>query len=450
MEITISNRLYLSRVPASFQEMVKAKLTIGNPEYLDLVKMNRWTGNTPEKLFYYEDMPDGLGVPRGYARQLIELCRAHRIQYDIIDQRRTLSDMSFTSSITLRDYQEDAVNEVLKRDFGVLESPTGSGKTVMALAVIEARRQPTLIIVHNKELLSQWIDRINSFMGMSKHEIGIIGAGQNIIGDRITVGIVNSVYKHIDQIKEKIGFLIVDECRRCPSRTFTEAVKNFDCRYMLGLSATPWRRDRLTRVIYFHLGDRVHQVEKAELHEAGAILKANVIKRETLFTTQLNVSKEYSRVLSELTLDPLRNALIVEDVVDTTLTQGGTSLVLTDRKDHCMDLSNRLFERGIENEVLIGDLPIKKREFIVEKLNQGRVKVLLATGQLVGEGFDSNSLSTLFLACPIKFSGRLIQYLGRVLRPAPGKCRALVYDYVDSRVPVLKASARARERVYHG
>jgi superfamily II DNA or RNA helicase len=123
--------------------------------------------------------------------------------------------------------------------------------------------------------------------------------------------------------------------------------------------------------------------------------------------------------------------------------------ILTDRKSHCQELSELLNERGIDNAILMGDLSAKESQSTVERLNQGRIKVLVATGQLIGEGFDCKNLSNLFLATPIKFSGRLLQYLGRVLRPALGKDRARIFDYIDARVPVLKYSARAREAVYH-
>jgi len=226
-------------------------------------------------------------------------------------------------------------------------------------------------------------------------------------------------------------------------------VTAFDCRYMTGLSATPWRRDGLSRLIYWHLGDKVHEVDQEALVEAGHVLEAEVIWRETDFRPTFAPSEEYSRMLSELTQDPARNALIAEDVAKEAANGGGVCLVLTDRKAHCEALVELLEDRGIDAHLLTGDLSPGDRRQVVEDLSGGRVKVLVATGQLIGEGFDCKELSTLFLATPIKFNGRLIQYLGRVLRPAPGKDKARVFDYVDP-TPVLEYAAVGRQRVYGG
>ncbi len=362
--------------------------------------------------------------------------------------RRTCSPVPFDFNGTLRPYQQTAVEDILAHNFGTFDAPTGSGKTVMALAVIAERKQPALIIVHTKELLYQWIDRIHSFLGIPKEDVGIIGDGQRKIGDKITVALVQTLYKCADEISPHIGFLIVDECHRCPSRTFTEAVTVFDSKYMLGLSATPWRRDKLTRLIYWHLGDGVHQVDAQSLTDNGDILKADVTIRETNFGTSLDPSSEYSKVLSELTRDPDRNQLIASDIVKEAKTGSGICLVLSDRREHCETLKMILQGRGLRPEVLTGNIANGERERIVTDLNKGKVKILIATGQLIGEGFDLPELETLFLTTPIRFEGRVIQYLGRVLRPASGKEKARVYDYVDSRVGPLRVSAEARRRVY--
>jgi superfamily II DNA or RNA helicase len=155
-------------------------------------------------------------------------------------------------------------------------------------------------------------------------------------------------------------------------------------------------------------------------------------------------------MLSELTRDAERNALIAADVAQEARTGGGVCLVLSDRKTHCKALQAALQGHGIEAHLLTGDLSNGERQAVVVALNGGKVRVLVATGQLIGEGFDCRELSTLFLATPIRFNGRLLQYLGLVLRPAPGKDKARVYDYLDIQVGVLENAARERERVYGG
>jgi len=242
--------------------------------------------------------------------------------------------------------------------------------------------------------------------------------------------------------------LIVDENHKIPSRTFTEAVTAFDSKYMLGLSATPWRRDKLSKLIYWHIGDVSHEVDKAGLIENGDILQADVIIRETNFTTCLDPSTEYSKMLSALTEDVERNRLIACDVAAETRKTKGICLVLSDRKAHCEALQQVIAnDYHVSSALLTGDVPTKQRQKIVNRLNKGKIKVLIATGQLIGEGFDCKGLSTLFLATPIRFDGRVLQYLGRVLRPAKGKAKPMVYDYIDSRVGVLRVSAKARQAV---
>jgi superfamily II DNA or RNA helicase len=386
-------------------------------------------------------------MPRGFTRQALGILKAHGVSYQLEDHRRALAPVDFSFQGELKDFQVEAVKAIGERDFGTLAAPTGSGKTVMALYAIAERRQPALIVVHTMELLNQWCDRIETFLGIPASEVGRIGGGKLKVGDKLTVALVQSLYKCAGEVAPHVGFLIADEVHRCPSRTFSEAVKAFDSRYMLGLSATPWRRDRLSRLIWWYLGDKVHEVDRDALIDAGHVLEAEVIWRHTAFEPNHDPSTEYSRMLSELTEDPDRNALIASDVAREAGNGGGVCLVLTDRKAHCEALADLLSAHGVKASLLTGNLSNTERQETVADLNAGKVKVLVATGQLIGEGFDCRELSSLFLATPIKFNGRLLQYLGRVLRPAPGKDKARVFDYVDP-VGVLKAAAKARGRVY--
>lgn len=448
MRITVSNKIFLQDVPTDFAGGIKTRLTLKNPAWIEAVKMGRWTGNLDEYLHCYEISENGLILPRGLCRKLVTLCRDRSIPCQFMDNRRTLPDVSFTFDGKLKAFQRTAVDAVLERDFGVLSSPTGSGKTIMALAIVAARKQPTLIVVHTRELLNQWIDRIGAFLGIPATEIGIIGGGKTRIGDKLTVALVQSLYKCASDVAPYVGHLIVDECHRTPSRTFSEAVSAFDSRYMLGLSATPYRRDGLDRLINWALGDVSHTVDSASLVENGHILKAEVVTRETEFETYLDASEQYSQVLSELTRDHARNLLICRDVATEALNGGGICLVLSDRKSHCQVISEILRDHyNVKAELLTGDLPKSAREDVVDRLNQGQVKVLIATSQLLSEGFDCKELSTLFMITPISFEGRLVQCMGRILRPGPGK-RARVYDYSDVNVGVLAASGRARQKVY--
>ncbi len=448
MKMICSNNIILREVPLHFTRIIQGRLTVPNPAYTEAVKRGRWRGNIPPALYFYRDAREGLILPRGFARQVILLATMHKVSWELDDRRRTLPEEEFEFTGKLRDYQAEAVQDILKHDFGVLSCATGGGKTIIALAVIAKRRQPTLVVVHTRELAEQWRDRACQFLEMTPDEIGIIGSGKKRIGERLTVGIVNSIYPISSQIRERFGFIVIDECHHCPSRTFTEAVSAFDCRFMLGLSATPYRRDGLSKLIYWHLGDQVHAVDKSHLVREGSILKPEVIQRHTRFSTWTSLTEHYSRGISELTQDRDRNSMIVGDVADFLKINSGPVLVLSERTTHCKVLQAMLADRGVAAEILIGNLSARKRREVVALIRDGKVEALCATGSLVGEGFDLPAASALFLAMPIKFSGRVTQYVGRVLRPSPGKERAVIYDYVDSKEPVLAASGKARQRAY--
>ena len=450
MIITIKNRLRLTGIPAELRDLLVARLQFPNPKYLENKRMGRWNRGVPRQLRYYRRFRGGgLFIPRGYIRHLIDLCRQQAIDFRIEDQRRTLPPVELAFSGTLQPFQRQAAEIMQRKEFGTLCSPTGSGKTVIALYLVALRRQPTLVVVHTKDLAQQWVDRIGVFLGLDTGQIGYIGGGKKRFGEKITVALVQSLYKCADEAAPKVGHLLVDECHRTPSRTFTEAVTKFDSRYMLGLSATPYRRDQLSRLIFWHLGDVHHRVDKARLVESGDVLPAEVIFRETAFRPYCDPIHEYSKMLSELAADDERNRLIASDVAEEANNRSGACLVLSDRKKHCEILHALLtYRHKIAAEILTGDLNLDQRREAVQRIRQGQASVLIATGQLIGEGFDCRDLTTLFLATPVRFSGRLIQYLGRILRPAPGKALARVFDYVDVHVEPLVKAANARKRVY--
>jgi superfamily II DNA or RNA helicase len=305
-----------------------------------------------------------------------------------------------------------------------------------------------MIVVHTSELLNQWVDRISTFTDIPKSEIGIIGAGKNRIGNRITVALVQSLCKCTEDVFKHIGFLIIDECHRCPSKTFLDVVSAFDCQFMLGLSATPYRRDGLTRLIHYHLGNEVHKVDGQHLLDNGDICRSTVETVETQFSTNLDGSSQYSKMLSELCEDIERNELVARYASHDMNGDAGISLVLSDRKTHCKTIQSILAGHGFGADVLTGDTTGKDRKTLSDKLSVGDVRILIATGQLIGEGFDLPEISSVILATPLKFSGRLIQYVGRALRPSPGKDHARIVDFCDSRVGVLVAGARSRARTF--
>jgi superfamily II DNA or RNA helicase len=386
-----------------------------------------------------EERGSELIMPRGFIRQFIDIVG----DVEIDDRTRVLPEVEFNFQGTLDTFEENAIQDIMPRRFGILNAPPGSGKTVMALNVIGRRRQPTLVIVHTKELLYQWQERAQEFLGLPELEIGLIGDGKKEIGEVLTIAVVNSLYKCAAEIKDHFGNLIVDEVHRTPARTFTEAVSAFDSRYMLGLSATPYRRDGLTRVIYFYCGEEVHRIDPDALQEQQKIMKPSLKVRHTDFDYPYN--DDYQLMLTELVRDEKRNDMIVEDVL-AQANGHGIALALSDRKEHCKTLYD-LFRKRTKARLLTGDVAISRRKAILGELKNGQVNVLVATSQLIGEGFDVKALSSLFLTTPIRFTGKLKQCAGRILRTDDGKKAAVIFDYVD-RAGVLQASFESRCSAY--
>ncbi|MBW2709902.1 MAG: DEAD/DEAH box helicase [Deltaproteobacteria bacterium] len=445
MKIKITNQIQVTGTPRNLDREIRKRLTLKNPEYLQAKKMGRYLWNIDEYLFFFKkDDTGSLFLPRGYARELFTLCREQGVKPEFVDNRRILSEVSFSFEGTLRDYQEDAFDDILKRDFGNLDSAVGSGKTIMCLATIAARRQPTTVVVHSKELLFQWRERVTEFLNIPESEIGIIGAGEKTIGTRLTIGIKNSVLNCLDEITPRTGFLVVDEAHRAGSKGYCDLIGGFDCQYMLGVSGTPFRSDGLSKVIRWNLGPVVHKVPQKALVNAGHILNPEIVWRPTRFTTELNPSEEYSRVISEVVSNSERNKQIIQDVQEAINTDGQTCLLLSDRKQHCETLKSLL---GADAVVVIGTTSTKGRKQALDAVREGAAKVLIATNSLIGEGFDMARLSNLFLCSPVKWRGRTIQMIGRILRPLEGKS-AKLYDYVDSGVGVLKAQGKARLKTY--
>ena len=441
MTLTVASDCLLVGIDLQLEKELKRQLTIANPQYLAAKKYGRWIGKRlkPE-LKYYEPVPTGLRFPRGFSNQAVALCREFTgTTPQIIDQRRLLPEIDCAFHGELRKYQKQAVEAVCSRSFGVLEAGTGSGKTVMALAAIARRCQPTLVVVHTKELLYQWIERAREYLAMP---VGMIGDGHFDV-QPVTIAIVNTARKRVDELAPQFGHLIVDECHRVPASLFTDVVSAFDCHFQLGLSATAFRSDDgLTRLIYFYMGDRVFQVDQQELADSGAIVKPVIVRAATTFA--YNYRGDYQALLKALTSHEGRNRQIIDDILKVAgEPSSGTSLVVSDRVSHCQIFVEALRAAGIEAALLTGQVAPEQRLAIVSAVQEGRVQVLVATLQLISEGFDCPGLTHLFLTTPITFEGRLLQVIGRIMRPAANK-QAKVFDYVDENVAALRRSARAR------
>jgi len=444
VKLTVSSNCLLENIPLEFEMLLKEELTIDNPKYIAARRYGRWVGKKLKpQLKYYEQVPTGLHFPRGFSNQAVLLCREHLGESPLIaDDRRLLPEIDFSFYGELREYQQKAVAEMNARSFGVLEAGTGSGKTVMAIALIALRRQPTLIVVHTKELLYQWRERIVEFLRITP---GLIGDGHNQIGD-VTIAIVNSARKQGAVLAPQFGHLIVDECHRVPATLFTDVVSVFDSRFLLGLSATAFRSDdQMTRLIYFYMGDPVHKVDPGELAASGAIIKPKLLIKKTNF--EYGYRGDYQALITALTAHQGRNRQIIADIATVAgKGEAGTSLVVSDRVSHCEIFADALQKKGFRVALLTGQASTEKRGKIVGTVQNGEVQILVATLQLIGEGFDCHGLNNLFLTTPITFEGRLVQVIGRIMRPAKDK-QPRVYDYLDHKVSALRKSANQRYKI---
>jgi len=441
--LTVAADCYLEQIDRDLEKALKDQLTIDNPKYIAARRYGRWIGKKLKaKLYYYEQEPGGLRFPRGFANRAIELCQELGVEPEILDERRRLADHQFSFQAKLRPYQDEAVQMICSRSFGVLEAGTGSGKTVMALAAIARRRQPTIVIVHTKELLYQWRDRIEEFMGI---EAGLIGDSKFEI-QPLTVAIVNSARKRTEELAPRFGHLIVDECHRVPATLFTDVVSHFDSYFLLGLSATAFRSDEgMTKLIYYFMGDRIHSVDPMQLKVSGAVLKPKIRRRTTDFT--YGYRGDYQALITALTKHEGRNRQIAGDILNYVRTDpDSTALVVSDRVSHCNVFVELLQKHQVAVVLLTGQIAPEQRSQIVADVQNGKVQVLVATLQLISEGFDCSGLASLFLTTPITFEGRLVQVIGRILRPAANKV-PVVYDYIDDQVAALRRSSAARQKV---
>ena len=438
----------IKNVPPNIFTQIKKDLTIENPAYTNqkrMLKKGVLTRCVVEQFLklYFERGSSSIVVPRGYMNRAIYLLGSN--EYEIIDHSVCPPlEKELTFSATLRDYQERAVLDTIKRRYGILEAATGAGKTIMAIATIPKRNTRTLIIVHNVELMNQWEKQIQSFLGV---QCGLIGNGKFILKD-ITVGIINSVHKKVHQFPNEFGYVIYDEVHRAMGNTWLDVINSMIPRYHLGVTATPFRNDETTKGLFSVVGPKLHVVDRNELEETGAILVPTIIRVSTNLWVPNEEQKEYQEIVSLLTQDAQRNILIAEKCNTDWNKYKEPLLVVSDRVSHCKVLYELIDSYPNLNPILIhGGTKKTDRKKLIEDFKKGIYNILVATISLIGEGFDSPGINYIFLTTPVKYSGRLLQSIGRCIRPS-GTEKPRVYDFRDGLVSMLRYSGFARDRLY--
>ncbi len=455
LRIHIRQELFLRResIPDALLNDIARTLTIENPKYQEALKAGRWTGGIDKYLEYYELRSNDVGdkylvLPRGFLPSLLELCKRYQVRWELRDYTHTCASVNFDSNIQLRDYQRQAVEAAIEKGGGVIVSPAGSGKTVMGLEIIARLQQPTLWITHTKELLYQVIDRAAQFLDIERDEIGILGDGKRTIGDRLTVGLVQTLVKGIpDELLTGAGTVILDEAHHCPARSFTDVVSQFPARYRYGLTATPYRKDGLTKPMFWALGYKIYEVVTDVLMENGNVIRPDV---EFVYTDfDYDYDDDFSTMVTALTEDAPRNELITDKLLSEA-SAGHFCMVLSERVDHCYVLQELLSDAApdVSSAVLVGSVSKVKRQEIVERLRNKEIQVIFATNPLAEEGLDLPHLDRLFLTCPSRNKRKVIQAAGRIMRPAEGKENAIVFDFIDSEVGILESQGNSRYRMY--
>lgn len=341
---------------------------------------------------------------------MVKFCKEKSIGFEIKDERQKKEGVEFDSNISLYDYQEDALEITDKKDFGVIVAPPGSGKTIMGLELIARKQQPALIIVHRKQLLDQWVERIQSFLGIPKKEIGQIATAKNHrIGKKITVAMIQSLVK-LDDVKEfanSFGTIIIDECHHIPAKTFREAIINFNAYYLYGLTATPIRKNNDEQLIFVYIGEILAQANPAIIKnetEADHEISIN-IKETNLYAPFDYKIDKYETISKILIFDTARNKMIIDDIISQ-VEERKQILVLTERKEHINVLNLYLKER-FETITISGDDPESVRKSKLAQIKMGHFQIVISTGQYFGEGIDIDKLDCLFLVYPFAFEGKL-------------------------------------------
>jgi superfamily II DNA or RNA helicase len=444
-------RLSLERsgLPPSLLARIKHLVSLHNPEFHKRQKLRLSVYGAPRFVRCYEEDLTHLHLPRGVLGPLETVVREAGSRLDVEEARTLPGRVALRLDESLSPIQEAAVREVLRHDEGVLVAPPGSGKTRMACAVIAARSVPTLVLVHRKPLLDQWRLELQRCLGLSSKQIGQLGGGRKRRGRVVDLAMIQSLQSDAaGEVFADYGLVVVDECHHLPAVSFDGIIRKAAARFVLGLTATPYRRDGLGELITMRCGAIRHRIAE---NVAADSMERRLVVHETGFDPELGDDARIQDVYRELVEDEGRNRRICDDVREA-VTDGRSCLVLTEWRDHLEHLAEILLS-GVPAVVLHGGVKKKERLSRVAGLNDaspGDPVLVLATGALVGEGFDLPRLDTLVLAFPISFRGKVIQYAGRILRSHPAKTAVTVHDYRDGPVPVLARMQARRQRTLEG
>ncbi len=430
--IVLKDSIYINITLLSNELVKKLEIisSFDNPQVEILLKLRKPLYNIVRKINSYQKSKNEIILPRGLMRGVIEIFREYGLDTSYIDERIFIVHKFKKIKYVLRDEQQKAVSHILKKDFALCIAPPGFGKTLIGSKMIELRACNTLVIVNKNILLDQWIERFIDYFGYEKKEIGYLGKSKNTLNGVLDIATMQSLKNNI-QIIKNYSFVIVDECHHVPAFTFEKIIKEFCGKYILGLSATPNRKDGMEPIIFQQLGSIAYEIKsKSKL--------TNILK---IVETQFESSaSSFTQLISEIIINNDRNMLILQEIIKY---KNKKILLLTDRIEHIEHFEVLLKLHKIKFVSVHGSL--KKNEQLLNMKKVDTASLVLATTSFFGEGIDFPHLNTIIFATPISYYGRIVQYLGRIGRGG-GDCLAI--DILDINNPFALSSYKKRKEGY--
>ena len=456
LEVILGDQVYVAKealVPALRNRLLRLA-AFQNPEFYKAQAMRLPTFDKPRIVACAEDHPQHIGLPRGCLDDLLELLSDLKVTPVIRDERFAGVPLGATFRGELRPEQRLAADAMLAHATGVLSATTAFGKTVIAAWLIAQRGVNALVLVHRRQLLDQWVERLSAFLDLPTTDIGQIGGGRDRANGLLDVAVIQSLGRKgvVDDRVGQYGHLIVDECHHVSAFSFEQVARRAKARFVTGLSATVARKDGHHPIIFMQCGPIRHRVN-AKVQANARPFEHTVMVRPTAFqsaNTNADQRAAFQSLYRELIDDDTRNRSICDDIVEA-VRDGRAPLVLTERNDHLDRLASQLSGSVRNLLVLRGGMGRKQRQAVASQLAAiapDEDRVLLSTGKYIGEGFDDARLDTLMLTLPVSWRGTIAQYVGRLHRLYDSKREVRVYDYADLNVPMLARMFDRRCRGY--